>query len=293
MDWMTCTKTFVTVVDNGTLAKAATVLNTTSSALSKRLAWLEQQLGVQLLKRTTRSLKLTDAGELFYIKSQRLLQEWNQLIAETNSTFGEVSGVFRIGAPLAVGSRFLVSYLAEFMAMHPKLNVELHTITPGELPDLNLDIFISRELADFNSSSYIAKKLYDFQASFFASPHYLAQHPEITSTSDLIEHNFLLFGLARFEQQHDFENDIRLKLKSNFTSPNPEALIGAAVSGMGILLVGKKHIHRELDKGLLVPVLPEIKKPTQATYAYYPKLDYNHTKTRLFLEFIQEKAQHV
>ncbi len=291
MDWIICTKTFVTVVDQGTMAKAASQLNTTSSALSKRLSWLEQQLGVQLLKRTTRSLNLTDAGELFYHKSQHLLNDWNQLIAETTSTYGEVSGVFRIGAPLAIGSRFLVNYLAEFMAEYPNLNVELHTITPGELPDLNLDIFISRELPDFNSSSYIAKKLYDSQPSFYASPYYLESHPPITTADDLLTHNCLLFGSRGFEQQHDFNNDIRLKLKGNFTSHNPEALIGAAVAGMGIILVGANNIRRELDKGLLVPVLPSLKKPMQTAYAYYPKLDYNHTKTRLFLAFIQEKAK--
>ncbi|WP_087016741.1 LysR family transcriptional regulator [Thaumasiovibrio subtropicus] len=291
MDWITCTKTFVTVVEQGTLAKAASQLNTTSSALSKRLSWLEQQLDVQLLKRTTRSLTLTDAGELFFHKSQGLLHDWQQLVDETTSTYGEVSGVFRIGAPLTIGSRFLVNYLAEFMARYPKLKVELHTISPGDLPDLNLDIFISRELQDFNSSSYIAKKLYDFQPGFFASPLYLENHDPILKPDDLLEHNCLLFGGPDFEQPHEFEDGTRLKLKGNFSSRNPEALIGAAVAGMGILLSGANNVRRELEKGLLVPVIPTLKKPMQTAYAYYPKLDYNHTKTHLFLAFIQEKSQ--
>nr|WP_086938836.1 LysR family transcriptional regulator [Thaumasiovibrio occultus] len=290
MDWITCTKTYITVVEQGTLAKAASVLNTTSSALSKRLAWLEQQLNVQLLKRTTRSLTMTDAGQLFYARSRHLLQGWQDLISETHSAYSEVSGIFRIGAPLSIGNRFLVAYIAEFMQRYPKLRVELHTITSGALPDLNLDIFICREINDFNSSSYIAKKLYYFQPSFYASPSYLEQHDPIETIEQLITHNILLFGNQSGEQIHDFENGQRLKLRGNFTSSNPEALVGAAVAGMGIILVGQNNVRRELDKGLLVPVMPTLKKPRQTAYAYYPKLDFNHTTTQLFLAFMQEKT---
>ncbi len=114
MDWITCAKSYVTVVDMGSLAQAATKLNTSSSALSKRLAWLENQLGVQLLKRTTRTLTMTDAGRLFYQRGKLLLDDWTQLVSETTSTYGEVSGVLRIGAPLATGSDFWSAISASF-----------------------------------------------------------------------------------------------------------------------------------------------------------------------------------
>ncbi|MGR5064779.1 LysR family transcriptional regulator [Photobacterium sp. DNB22_13_2] len=295
MDWITCTKSFVTVVDQGSLAQAATKLNTSSSALSKRLAWLEKQLGVQLLKRTTRSLTMTDAGRLFYQRSARLLDDWHQMLAETTSTYGEVSGVLRIGAPLAVGSRLLVNYLAEFIEVYPNIQVELHTNTSGQLPDLNLDVFISRELTDFNSSSYIATKLFNYSNGFYASPSYLEGKPLIESPEQLAQHNCLMYGTHGHEQEHVFENDIRLRLKGNFTTQNPEALVAAAVAGMGIILSGENTVKRELLKGLLVPVLPELKQPVNSAYAYYPKLDYNHVKTKLFIDFIKAKsspAQH-
>ncbi|MCQ1057119.1 LysR family transcriptional regulator [Photobacterium sp. DNB23_23_1] len=290
MDWITCTKSFVTVVDQGSLAQAATKLNTSSSALSKRLAWLEKQLGVQLLKRTTRSLTMTDAGRLFYQRSARLLDDWHQMLAETTSTYGEVSGVLRIGAPLAVGSRLLVNYLAEFIEVYPNIQVELHTNTPGQLPDLNLDVFISRELTDFNSSSYIATKLFNYSNGFYASPSYLEGKPLIESPEQLAQHNCLMYGTHGHEQEHVFENDIRLRLKGNFTTQNPEALVAAAVAGMGIILSGENTVKRELLKGLLVPVLPELKQPVNSAYAYYPKLDYNHVKTKLFIDFIKAKS---
>ncbi|WEM42582.1 LysR family transcriptional regulator [Photobacterium sp. DA100] len=290
MDWITCTKSFVTVVDQGSLAQAATKLNTSSSALSKRLAWLEKQLGVQLLKRTTRSLTMTDAGRLFYQRSARLLDDWHQMLAETTSTYGEVSGVLRIGAPLAVGSRLLVNYLAEFIEVYPNIQVELHTITPGQLPDLNLDVFISKELTDFNSSSYIATKLFNFRHGFYAAPSYLEGKPLIDSPDQLAQHNCLMFGTHGHEQEHLFENEVRVRLKGNFTTQNPEALVAAAVAGMGIILAGENTVKRELSKGLLVPVLPELRQPVSSAYAYYPKLDYNHVKTKLFIDFIKAKS---
>jgi len=290
MDWIICTKSFVTVVDQGSLAQAATKLNTSSSALSKRLSWLEKQLGVQLLKRTTRSLTVTDAGKLFYQRSARLLDDWQQMLAETTSTYGEVSGVLRIGAPLATGSRLLVNYLAEFIETYPKIQVELHTVTPGQLPDLNLDVFISRELTDFNSSSYIATRLFDFQAGFYAAPSYLEDKPIIENHQQLTQHNCLLFGTHGHEQEHIFENNLHLRLRGNFTTQNPEALVAAAVAGMGIILAGGNTVKRELIKGLLVPVLPGLKQPISSAYAYYPKLDYNHVKTKLFIDFIKEKS---
>ncbi|MEJ2763877.1 LysR family transcriptional regulator [Photobacterium sp. MCCC 1A19761] len=290
MDWITCTNSFVTVVDQGSLAQAATKLNTSSSALSKRLTWLEQQLGVQLLKRTTRSLAVTDAGKLFYQRSARLLEDWQQMLAETTSTYGEVSGVLRIGAPLATGSRLLVHYLAEFIETYPNIQVELHTVTPGQLPDHNLDVFISRELTDFNSASYIATRLFTFQPGFYAAPSYLDNKPHISSPEQLAQHNCLLFGTHGHEQEHVFENNVRLRLRGNFTTQNPEALVAAAVAGMGIILTGEKMVQRELCKGLLVPVLPALKQPRSAAFAYYPKLEYNHVKTKLFIDFIKEKA---
>ncbi|MEH6531999.1 MAG: LysR family transcriptional regulator [Photobacterium frigidiphilum] len=290
MDWIICTKSFVTVVEQGSLAQAATKLNTSSSALSKRLSWLEKQLGVQLLKRTTRSLTVTDAGKLFYQRSARLLDDWQQMLAETTSTYGEVSGVLRIGAPLATGSRLLVNYLAEFIETYPKIQVELHTVTPGQLPDLNLDVFISRELTDFNSSSYIATRLFDFQPGFYAAPSYLEDKPIIENHQQLTLHNCLLFGTHGHEQEHIFENNLHLRLRGNFTTQNPEALVAAAVAGMGIILAGGNTVKRELSKGLLVPVLPELKQPISSAYAYYPKLDYNHVKTKLFIDFIKEKS---
>ena len=106
----------------------------------------------------------------------------------------------------------------------------------------------------------------------------------------LAQHNCLMFGTHGHEQEHLFENDVRLRLKGNFTTQNPEALVAAAVAGMGIILAGENTVKRELSKGLLVPVLPQLRQPVSSAYAYYPKLDYNHVKTKLFIDFIKAKS---
>ncbi|MCD9475766.1 LysR family transcriptional regulator [Photobacterium phosphoreum] len=290
MDWITCANSFITVVEHGSLAQAANKLNTSSSALSKRLSWLEKQLGVQLLKRTTRHLTVTDAGQLFYQRSVLLVNDWQQMLAETTATYGDVGGILRLGAPLATGSRLLVNYLAEFSQCYPKIKIELHTVTPGQVPNLNLDVFISSEITEFNSCSYIATKLLSYYNGFYAAPTYLKNNPPITTAEQLCQHNYLLFGDQDHQQDHIFEHNQRLRLQGNFITSNPEALVAGAVAGMGLILTSSQTIKRELDNGLLVPVLPTLKQPTNAIYAYYPKLNYHHVKTKLFIDFIKQKS---
>lgn len=290
MDWITCANSFITVVEHGSLAQAAIKLNTSSSALSKRLSWLEKQLGVQLLKRTTRHLTVTEAGQLFYQRSALLVNDWQQMLAETTAAYGDIGGILRIGAPLATGSRLLVNYLAEFSHSYPNIKIELHTVTPGQLPDLNLDVFISREITEFNSASYIATKLLSYNNGLYAAPAYIENNPPITHSEQLLHHNCLLFSDLGHKQEFIFEHNQRLQLQGNFITKNPEALVAAAVAGMGLILTSSQTIKRELDNGLLIPVLPSLKQPINVIYAYYPKLNYHHVKTKLFIDFIKQKA---
>ena len=121
-------------------------------------------------------------------------------------------------------------------------------------------------------------------------PAYLENNPKITSPEQLCQHNYLLFGEQDHQQDHIFEHNQRLLLQGNFITTNPEALVAGAVAGMGLILTSRQTIKRELDNGLLVPVLPTLKQPTNAIYAYYPKLNYHHVKTKLFIDFIKQKA---
>ncbi|MCX9465412.1 LysR family transcriptional regulator [Vibrio cholerae] len=288
MDLLQSAKTYIKVVEEGSFNGAARKLNTTSSAVSKRIHWLEERIGVQLLKRTTRSVTQTEAGALFYQRAKAQLESWQSVIDETRSVNQTPAGLLRIGATLAVGSKFLMQYLDEFLQRYPDIRVQLITTTPGQLPELHLDLFISREIEQLNSLSFKATPLFEYQAAFYASPSYLAKHGVPQTLQELTEHNVLCWGEQTFREVKTAQGK-RLTLTGNFATTNPEALFYAGKAGMGIIVTGHIMIKEELKQGNLVRLLPDVTIDQATVYAYYPKLEYQHTRTQLFLYHLKQK----
>lgn len=288
MDWLQSVKSYVLVVDEGSFNGAARRMNTTSSAISKRIHWLEERIGVQLLKRTTRSVTQTEAGALFYQRAKVQLDDWQSIVDETRSVDQSPAGLLKIGATLAVGSKFLVQYLDDFLTLYPDIRIQLTTTTPGQLPALSLDLFISREIEQLNSLSFKATRLFEHKAGFYASPRYLEKYGEPTSVSDLSEHNMLNWGESP-QREVKLSKGQRVLLSGNFATTNPEALFYAAKAGMGILLTNDVMIKEELKIGTLKRVLPDISADEATVYAYHPKLDFQNTRTQLFLDYLKAK----
>ncbi|MGF1697087.1 LysR family transcriptional regulator [Vibrio lamellibrachiae] len=290
MDWIEGIKSYIQVVEQGSFKGAAMKLNTTSSAISKRVHSIEQRLGVQLLLRTTRSVTQTEAGALFYQRSKTQLDTWQSIVDETRSINKTPAGLLKIGATLAVGSKFLVQHFDEFLQKYPDIRIQLITTTPGQLPELSLDLFISREFEQLNSLSFIAKPLFTHQAGFYASPNYIEKFGTPKNVDELTRHNVLTWG----EQPHreiTVARNKRIHVCGNFSTTNPEALFYAGKSGMGILLTNNFMIKEEISSGALVRILPDITVDEGTLFAYYPKLDYQHTRTGLFLDYLKEKLE--
>lgn len=288
MDWLQSVQSYVRVVDEGSFSGAARKMNTTSSAISKRIHWLEERIGVQLLKRTTRSVTQTEAGALFYQRAKVQMESWQSIVDETRSVSQTPAGLLKIGATLAVGSKFLVRYLNDFLQMYPDIRIQLITTTPGQLPELSLDLFISRELEQLNSLSFKATALFEHRAGFYASPDYIERFGEPQNATELKQHNALVWG-ERTQKEVKLSKGQRVVLTGNFATTNPEALFYAAKSGMGILITNDFMIKDELKAGTLKRVLPDMTADEATVYAYYPKLDYQHTRTKLFLDYLKER----
>lgn len=289
MDWIICTKSYITVVEMGSIAQAASQLNISSSALSKRLTWLENQLNIQLLNRTTRHLTMTEAGCRFFQQGKQLVDNWTLLIAETTSHYNEISGILKIGSSLTISSNSLIPLIGQFLIAYPKLQVEFQPLAIEQLSAQYVDILIAPTLTNATAERVITCKLFESQARFFASPSYLSQHPPIHTDKQLSQHNCLLLETTRFQQQHHFESDLCLHLHSNFFSTNIDSLIDAAVAGFGIILVSDILIKKQREQGLLIPVLPAVRQAHTSTYAYYSKDDSQPLRAKLFIDFIKNK----
>ncbi|EPA0985910.1 LysR family transcriptional regulator [Vibrio parahaemolyticus] len=290
MDWFQSVQSYIQVVDEGGFNRAAKKLHTTSSAISKRVSWLEERIGVQLLKRTTRSVIQTEAGALFYQRAKAQLEEWRSVVDETRSVNQSPIGQLRIGASLAIGSKFLVQYFSDFLRLYPDINILLLNTTPGQLPELNLDLFISPEIEHLNSLNYKAMPIFEHKLAFYASPEYLSEYGEPKHPEELINHNMLIHGESAYRDLK-VSSDMRISLKANFATTNVEALFYAAKEGMGILMSNDVVLREELMNNRLKRILPNITLEKALMYAYYPKLDYQHTRTKLFLDFLKQRLQ--
>ncbi|MFH0258081.1 LysR family transcriptional regulator [Vibrio rumoiensis] len=294
MDWIESVKTYIRVVEEGSFNQAARRLNTTSSAVSKRIHFLEERIGVQLLKRTTRSLSQTEAGAMFYQRGKAQVEQWQSLVDETRSVNQTPTGLLRVGATLALGSKFFMRYVDDFLHQYPQIKVQLITTLPGQLPELSFDIYIGREIENLDTLSFRAAPLIDYQSGFYAAPSYLKQYGEPQTMDDLAAHNMLIWG-EKVDREVRLttlgERSKKVRLTGNFSTTNPEALFHSAKRGMGIILSNQVMLQEEIERGELVRVLPNVTSDHTRVYAYYPKLDYEHTRTQLFVEYLKQRLE--
>lgn len=294
MDWIESVKTYIRVVEEGSFNQAARRLNTTSSAVSKRIHFLEERIGVQLLKRTTRSLSQTEAGAMFYQRGKAQVEQWQSLVDETRSINQTPTGMLRVGATLALGSKFFMRYVDDFLHQYPQIKVQLITTLPGQLPELSFDIYIGREIENLDTLSFRTAPLIDYQSGFYAAPSYLKQYGEPQTVDDLTHHNMLIWG-EKVEREVRLttlgERSKKVRLTGNFSTTNPEALFHSAKRGMGIILSNQVMLQEEIERGELVRVLPNVTSDHTRVYAYYPKLDYEHTRTQLFVEYLKQRLE--
>jgi len=290
MDWITATKSFNLLVEHGSFSAAAEVAEITASAMSKRIDWLEKQLGISLFVRTTRRVNLTEAGEEFLSRSLSLINQFDDMISETQQFASKPSGTLRIAANSVVGSAILMPCIETFVALHPEVTIHLDILPFGEFPDLDHDLVICRKFDAFNSSAHKGTRLINYRIGLFAAPSYLAKHKPITKLADINAHKMIMTHYYRRQGKLEMANGESCQLTNyNFISDNVEALLYAATRGMGLFFATPLYLKRELSQGLLVPVLPHLDGQEAELWGYYPNKKYMPIKTRLFLDFLKQQ----
>lgn len=278
---------FQVVVERGSLVAAAKYLNQSPSAISKQISFLEQQLGVQLLKRTTRKIQQTESGRLFYRNFRQIDSRWESLLEEVQAVSALPQGTLRIAAPQPLCSRLLAEIAGEFQVKYPEIDIELQVEHYDHLPRDEADVSICREIASFNSAHHVGKKVCDYSNRMYASPEYLAEKGSPRTLSELSQHRCLYFGLTTSTSMWKFANDKTVVVSGNLRTNNTEVMIAWSVAGYGIALLPPLLIQSELKRGELVPVLPRSKGQTVGCWAYYQKLDYPSRKVSIFIDYLK------
>ena len=292
MDKFEDLQAFVAVVEAGSFTAAAERLNSTKSAVSRRISALEERLGVQLLRRTTRVLNLTETGQSFYEHSARILADLDEAEAAVQQEHGELRGTLRVALPLSFGVRHMCKPIAAFAKLHPKLHFDL------DLNDRRIDLIeegmdLALRIGHLKDSSLIARRLFDVKTVIAASPHYLKVHGTPRTPEDLADHDCLVYSnLADPDNVtwRDGTGKERVaKLNAVLRASSGDFLANAAAHGLGIVVQPTFLASEAIRRGNLVPVLTDHEWPVSPAYAVYPPTRHLSFRVRAFIDFLAER----
>lgn len=249
---------FTRTVDAKSLSRAAIELGAPRATISRRLARLEKRLGVRLLRRTTRSISLTDAGEAFYRHARLVLEAVDQAEASVHRDSDDIRGPLRVSLPPMIEPA-LYAALSEFAKKYPGVNLQVHF--SSRFVDLQREGFDVALRANMNlEPGLVARTLNRMPAIAVASPAYLAEHPAPRHVRELRRHR-LLVGFARGEMpatQWPLLSGAKIAVQASFASSDPIMLADAARRGLGIAVVPMFLAAPLLEKRELVHVLPGV-----------------------------------
>lgn len=286
MNWFDGLTTFVKIAETQSFIGAARELNTTNSVITKRIHWLEQQLGLTLLLRTTRKVSLTDAGQLLLKQIKPLLDEWFDIHARLIDYQIQPQGALTVSLPPNVaGVPSFVKLFNEFLIEYP--NIKLHLTTthhPINLMDEKIDVLIATEKYIQDPSTTVGIKIKPFKFLCVAAPDYLKKHKKIKSPADLTQHNCLIY---RNDNQWEFSGK-SINVSGNFHADSGEGIILSCSLGLGIAYLPDFMIQQQLKKNSLVPILKNHPAKSETLMAFYTKHDYKPRKIEVFVDFFRK-----
>ncbi len=279
------TLVFVRVAQAGSFSAAARLMGMPVSTISVRVSRLEQRLGVTLLQRTTRRLRLTEAGQAYLQQAARGLEEIAQAEAQIDAGRHEAQGLLRITLPIDMGDEQLLEILGTYRARHPGVSVELvFSDARLDLVEQGLDVALrAGELAD---SSLVARQIGQARWAPFAHPDYLQRAPAVRHPRDLSQHAALCFSPLGRESWTLMRGKTRVNvpLQSAFAANDMRMIRRLALDAQGVALLPDYVCHREVDHGHLVPLLPGWYARTDPIHLVYPSQRYVPAKLRHFID---------
>lgn len=285
--------TFVKVVELEGFSKAATELGLTKSAVSKQVQALEDALKVKLLNRTTRTIKLTEAGEAFYTNARLMCETLDHATRSVQDMRAKPSGTLTINAPESFGLFHLSPALVEFAQLYPDVDLDV-TFTDRYINVMEENVDVAIRVGALTDSSLMAKKLAPCQFITAATQEYIDANGAPTHPDELITHRFIGYSYAEKPREWryigpDGETGVAA-INVHFKGNNGQMLRQAALAGLGIISVPSFIIGNDVKKGKLVPVLAGYQPaPARSIYAIFPPNRYQSAKLRAFLDFIGER----
>jgi DNA-binding transcriptional LysR family regulator len=248
-------RVFIEVVERGSFSDAARRLDISLSYASRRVKQLETDLGVQLLARTTRRVQPTVAGRRYYERVAPLLRGLDALDQEIADDRVEPRGELRVAAPLAFGLRAVQPLVTSFLVRWPEVRLDVG-FSDRRVDPLDHDVTIRGGVLE--DSTFTARRLVTFHGVLAASPAYLARSGTPIRAVDLAEHDALAYsGFRSISEAWSF-GDVRVEPRVRLRADNGDALVEAAVAGLGIVYQPDFLVRDALQDGRLVRLLEDV-----------------------------------
>ncbi|HET8744885.1 MAG TPA: LysR family transcriptional regulator [Ramlibacter sp.] len=284
---------FCQVVDFGGFSAAARALDRPKSSLSASVSRLETELGTRLLERTTRQLRLTDAGESLYRDMAAPFAQLRERAADALAQGTAVQGTLRIAAPYEFGAHHLAPVACRVMREFPRLKVHIDVEHARvALFERHYDIVFSAIEHSFAPSTVVTRRVYSLERSVFAAPSLLAgqaapEHPEELAALPLLA--------GGEDQGWTFTNDTGMRAEVDLREPrlrsgNAEVRLRSAVAGLGVARITATFCAEAVARGELVPLLPQWRCEPLKVYALLPGRRLVPAKVREFLSRLEDEA---
>lgn len=290
MDRLDCDRMFIAVVSEGSFIGAARRLGVSPGQASKLVSRLEADLGVQLVKRTTRALALTEVGHAYHERIKGLIDEFDALDASVRNASGAPSGRLRFTAPTSFGMLSLMPLLLEFTNAFPEIQLDASfSDRMTNLVDEGFDLAV--RIGKPSDSSLIARKLCDARIVIVASPAYLARHDAPVTPADLAGHdciidtNFPDPSRWRFMLPQDKEA-LLVPVAGRLRFSNAQACLAAAAAGHGIAYVPSFVAGPCIRDGKVTQLLAGWEDTPRAVHALYPPARHLASKVRVLVDFL-------
>jgi DNA-binding transcriptional LysR family regulator len=288
MDMIDGMRTFVAVVEAGTITAAADRLNISKKLASKYLAELEAQIGVKLLNRTTRSQSLTVAGQQYYLDCQEIIARIDESHSALKQAEGELTGHVRLSAPVSFGEVVLLPLLARFKRQHPELSFDVR------LSDSYVDLIeggfdFAIRIGALSDSNLVARKLTESHLWLVASPAYIEQQGRPQTPDDLRDHICLQDSNYRGGTRWPFQIEgvmRKIAIHPQFITNSATAMRNLAMMGEGIALVPDFVVSADIEAGHLTQLLPDFPSLTLPIQSVLPLNRNRPARVRAAIDYL-------
>lgn len=277
---------FCSVAETGSFTSAAHKLDTSGAQISRKVALVEKRLGVKLFHRTTRSVSLTQAGQIYFEQCRPALNALEQ--AELNVTQLQriPQGLIKLTAPVAFGEAFIAPLINQFLKRYEGIQVECRFSNDTlDIVDQGLDLAI--RIGQLEDSTLVAKKLATRQLYVCASPQYIRKYKAPTTIEELRDHQCLVGTQPHWRFNINGKiHTMRVSGRIKYNSGN--ALHHAALAGLGLVQLPGYYVQQSLAQGQLVEVLSALRDKQEAVWALYPSNRNMAPKVRLLVDYLAE-----